>query len=275
MQNILFLEPLRQTGYIDDETTKTTNLFSRLSGNPAVHFFRRYPLRWDTITFEINKKFCRTVLFLIVMIKHIHFVRAMRNLLFRQLRIMLIHWLLHHLIMMQIKSRLLQALESTENFQHLMVPHERWFRDRLWYNFTVQSSMIVGLCLPFLIYRINTTPWSHILMPERWNSSHLHHQAYIDKTNAALKPLPDLQQLSVEALLSDWRRCPKMLGTAVQNHGGATPIIHCLAVIDSNWPDYRQRRLTGLFSQFGGYAGFQEQFAAAAGADLVLAGPGW
>lgn len=100
-----------------------------------------------------------------------------------------------------------------------------------------------------------------------------HHQAYIDKLNAALKPLPDLQQLSVEALLSDLKALPKDVRTAVQNHGGghANHSLFWQLLTPTDQTTAREG-LTDLFSQFGGYAGFQEQFAAAAGGRF---GSGW
>lgn len=47
-----------------------------------------------------------------------------------------------------------------------------------------------------------------------------HHQAYIDKLNAALEKYPDFAEKSVEELLKDLNAIPEDIRTAVKNHGG-------------------------------------------------------
>ena len=47
-----------------------------------------------------------------------------------------------------------------------------------------------------------------------------HHQAYIDKLNAALEKYPDLQEKSLEELLSSLEKLPSEIKIAVQNNGG-------------------------------------------------------
>src|SRR3989344_2461417 len=48
-----------------------------------------------------------------------------------------------------------------------------------------------------------------------------HHQAYIDKLNAALEKYPELQEKSAEELLADnLKIVPEDIKTAVRNHGG-------------------------------------------------------
>src|SRR3989338_3896818 len=47
-----------------------------------------------------------------------------------------------------------------------------------------------------------------------------HHQAYIDKLNAALEAHSKLQKMDVEVLLQDLDSIPKEVKTAVRNHGG-------------------------------------------------------
>lgn len=47
-----------------------------------------------------------------------------------------------------------------------------------------------------------------------------HHQAYIDKLNAALDKHPELFDLSLEILLSDLTKIPEDIRSAVRNHGG-------------------------------------------------------
>lgn len=47
-----------------------------------------------------------------------------------------------------------------------------------------------------------------------------HHQAYVDKLNAALESLPALQERSLETLLTDINSLPEAAQTAVRNNGG-------------------------------------------------------
>ncbi len=47
-----------------------------------------------------------------------------------------------------------------------------------------------------------------------------HHQAYVDKLNAALEKYPDLAQLSIDDLMRDLSKVPEDIRTAVRNHGG-------------------------------------------------------
>jgi len=47
-----------------------------------------------------------------------------------------------------------------------------------------------------------------------------HHQAYIDKLNAALENYSELQNKSAEELVSDLESVPEEIRTAVRNHGG-------------------------------------------------------
>ena len=47
-----------------------------------------------------------------------------------------------------------------------------------------------------------------------------HHQTYVDKLNAALEKAPDLQNKSIEELVSNLDAVPDEIRTAVRNHGG-------------------------------------------------------
>lgn len=47
-----------------------------------------------------------------------------------------------------------------------------------------------------------------------------HHQAYIDKLNAALEKAPDLQNKSVEEILRNLKDVPQEVKLTVQNNGG-------------------------------------------------------
>ena len=47
-----------------------------------------------------------------------------------------------------------------------------------------------------------------------------HHQTYVDKLNAALEKAPDLQNKSIEDLISSLDTVPEEIRSAVRNHGG-------------------------------------------------------
>lgn len=47
-----------------------------------------------------------------------------------------------------------------------------------------------------------------------------HHQAYVDKLNAALDDAPALRERPLESLLSDLSSLPENVQTAIRNHGG-------------------------------------------------------
>lgn len=47
-----------------------------------------------------------------------------------------------------------------------------------------------------------------------------HHQAYVDKLNAAIDAAPALRERSLESLLEDLTNLPESVQTAIRNHGG-------------------------------------------------------
>lgn len=47
-----------------------------------------------------------------------------------------------------------------------------------------------------------------------------HHQAYVDKLNAAVESTPELQGKDVEELLATLEDAPESVRTAIRNHGG-------------------------------------------------------
>lgn len=73
--------------------------------------------------------------------------------------------------------------------------------------------------LPTLPYEYNTLE-PHIDAKTMEIHHTKHHQAYIDKLNAALEGHSDLQAMSVEELLQKIDSVPEDIRTAVQNHGG-------------------------------------------------------
>lgn len=101
-----------------------------------------------------------------------------------------------------------------------------------------------------------------------------HHQAYVDKLNAALEKHPELQDKSVEALLKDLNKVPEDIRTAVRNHGGGH-FNHSLfwRVMGPKIGGEPKGKLAEALNQnFGGFEKFKEQFSAAAAG---VFGSGW
>ena len=99
-----------------------------------------------------------------------------------------------------------------------------------------------------------------------------HHQAYINKLNAALEGHADLQNKSVEDLLRNLNAVPENIRSAVRNHGGGH-FNHSFF-----WPMLRKEtKFSGkiadaINSRFGGFDKFKDQFSNAA---ATLFGSGW
>ncbi|MEX0895828.1 MAG: superoxide dismutase [Patescibacteria group bacterium] len=101
-----------------------------------------------------------------------------------------------------------------------------------------------------------------------------HHQAYIDKLNAALEGHADLQEKSVEELLRDFDAVPETIQTAVRNHGGGH-VNHSLfwSVLNKQSDAQPSGVLEeAVKSAFGTFADFKQKFADAAAGQF---GSGW
>lgn len=100
-----------------------------------------------------------------------------------------------------------------------------------------------------------------------------HHQAYIDKLNAALEKHPPLLDKTVEELVADLEMIPEDIRTAVRNHGGGH-LNHSLfwtsLTPEQTEPDDALR--TALQAEFGGVQDFKVQFSEKA---TTLFGSGW
>jgi Fe-Mn family superoxide dismutase len=100
-----------------------------------------------------------------------------------------------------------------------------------------------------------------------------HHQAYIDKLNAALEGHPDLAEKSIEALLTDLDSIPEAVRTAVGNHGGGHANHSLFWQLMSPVKSVPDGELaSALESSFGGLEKFKQEFAAAA---MARFGSGW
>jgi Fe-Mn family superoxide dismutase len=101
-----------------------------------------------------------------------------------------------------------------------------------------------------------------------------HHQAYVDKLNAAIDSAPALRERSLDSMLADLGSLPESVQTAVRNHGGG----HYNHSLFWQWmsPDGGGEP-TGELAQmiterYGNFQGFVDEFTAKS---LGVFGSGW
>lgn len=101
-----------------------------------------------------------------------------------------------------------------------------------------------------------------------------HHQAYIDKLNAALDSEPDLKNRDLVDLLSNIGALPESVQLAIQNHGGG----HYNHSLFWKWmsPDGggepTGQLATNLLSKYGSFQNFVDEFTTKS---LSVFGSGW
>ena len=101
-----------------------------------------------------------------------------------------------------------------------------------------------------------------------------HHQAYIDKLNAALEKHPELMEKPIEELMKNLNAIPEDIRTAVQNHGGGH-LNHSFfwKIMGPNHGGQPGGALAeAINGKFGDFEKFKAEFAAAAGSRF---GRGW
>lgn len=101
-----------------------------------------------------------------------------------------------------------------------------------------------------------------------------HHQAYVDKLNAALEQHPELQGKTVEELLRGLNAIPEDIRTAVRNNGGGH-YNHCLFWLwmsPNGGGEPSGPLADAIKARYGTFDAFKEEFIAKA---TGLFGSGW
>ena len=99
-----------------------------------------------------------------------------------------------------------------------------------------------------------------------------HHQAYIDKLNAALEKYKNLQNKDVEDLLKDLNKIPEEIRTAVRNHGGGHSNHSFFWKLLKKDVKFSGDIAKNIEKTFGSYEEFKKKFREAA---LGRFGSGW
>ena len=101
-----------------------------------------------------------------------------------------------------------------------------------------------------------------------------HHQAYVDKLNAAVDQAPELQGKKLEDLMQNLAEAPESVRTAVRNHGGGhynhTLFWQCLSPNSTKSPS--GGLLEALEAKYGDFQSFVDEFSAKA---TGVFGSGW
>lgn len=100
-----------------------------------------------------------------------------------------------------------------------------------------------------------------------------HHQAYVDKLNAALGNMPDWHDKNIEQILTRLEELPENIRTAARNNGGGhyTHSLFWESLAPGGTP-LEGELLDGINDKYGSLETFKEQFSAAA---LGVFGSGW
>jgi len=99
-----------------------------------------------------------------------------------------------------------------------------------------------------------------------------HHQTYIDKLNAAIKPHAQLHDMAADQLVRNLGEIPADIQTAVRNHGGGH------ANHSFFWPMLKKGvspagpAVDAIVNTFGSFDKFKEDFSSVA---VLLFGSGW
>ncbi|MEK6830104.1 MAG: superoxide dismutase [Nanoarchaeota archaeon] len=99
-----------------------------------------------------------------------------------------------------------------------------------------------------------------------------HHQAYIDKLNAALEKYPKLQKESAEDLIKNLNSIDEDVRIAVRNHGGGHVNHSFFWKILKKEVELSGEVVKAINKKFGNFNSFKEKFKEAC---LTLFGSGW
>lgn len=101
-----------------------------------------------------------------------------------------------------------------------------------------------------------------------------HHQAYVDKLNAALEPYPELSDKTIIELISNLNTLPEAIRGAVRNHGGGhyNHSLFWKVLSPNGGGEPTGELLEGIIAKHGSYQSFVDAFTKSA---LGVFGSGW
>jgi superoxide dismutase, Fe-Mn family len=101
-----------------------------------------------------------------------------------------------------------------------------------------------------------------------------HHQGYVNKLNAALEKLPEMQELPIDILMQSLKKIrDSKLRVAVQNNGGGVANHNFFwQILGPEKTEMKDELKSALEAQFGSVEEFKEKFSAAAATHF---GSGW
>ncbi|MBU2100542.1 superoxide dismutase [Candidatus Micrarchaeota archaeon] len=99
-----------------------------------------------------------------------------------------------------------------------------------------------------------------------------HHQAYVNKLNTALENNKELQEKTLEELISGINSVPKEIQTAVKNNGGGVINHNFFWTVLKKDSNFGGEIAEAITKKFGSFEKFKEEFSNAA---ATLFGSGW
>jgi Fe-Mn family superoxide dismutase len=99
-----------------------------------------------------------------------------------------------------------------------------------------------------------------------------HHQAYVDKLNAALDKYPKLHGKKVEELIINLNKIPKEIRIAVRNHGGGHHNHSLFWKLLKKDVEPGGKVIEAIEKEFGSFDNFKKAFSEVAGG---IFGSGW
>jgi Fe-Mn family superoxide dismutase len=134
--------------------------------------------------------------------------------------------------------------------------------------------MAMAFTLPELPYAENALEPS--IDAQTMNIHHTkHHQAYVDKLNAALDGHADLEAMSIDAICADIANVPEAIRGAVRNNGGGHfnhSLFWTIMCAPGSCPGPSETLTAAIDKAFGSMDSFKERFAAAGATRF---GSGW